>query len=102
MKFLSSVLFAVSASLVLTTTAQANEIFAKNCASCHAGGKNIMNAEKDLSQASLEKNGVATLDAIKNLVSNGKAPMPGFSSSLSEAQIAEVSQYVLDQAKKGW
>ena len=88
--------------LAFVGTAQANEVFAKNCAACHAGGKNIMNPDKTLTMESLGKNGVATLDAIKELVTKGKPPMPGFGSSLDEKQIESVSAYVLEQAKKGW
>ncbi|MGR9073563.1 MAG: c-type cytochrome [Gammaproteobacteria bacterium] len=83
-------------------TASADAVFDKNCASCHAGGKNIMNPDKTLSMEHLEKNGVNTVDAIKSLVSNGKAPMPGFKGTLDDAQIDAVSKFVLDQAKKGW
>ena len=86
----------------LINTASANAIFDQHCASCHAGGKNIMNPDKTLTKESLDKNGVNNLDAVKALVSKGKSPMPGFASVLDEKQIGEVSQFVLDQAKKGW
>lgn len=89
-------------SLVVAGGAQGNDVFNKNCASCHAGGKNVMNPDKALTSESLEKNGVNSLEAIKKLVSEGKAPMPGFASSLSKEEIESVSAYVLDQAKKGW
>ncbi|PKM33253.1 MAG: cytochrome c6 [Gammaproteobacteria bacterium HGW-Gammaproteobacteria-10] len=89
-------------SLTAVGVAQANDVFNKNCASCHAGGKNVMNPDKTLTSESLEKNGVNSLDAIKKLVSEGKAPMPGFASTLSKEEIESVSAYVLEQAKKGW
>lgn len=80
----------------------ANEVFDKNCASCHKGGGNIMNPDKTLMKDSLAKNGVATVDAIKAIVTNGKAPMPAFKASLDEKQIESVSAYVLEQAEKDW
>jgi cytochrome c6 len=95
-------LLILSAVLLLANLAVANDTFDKNCASCHAGGKNIMNADKDLTKASLDKNGVNTVDKIKKLVSNGKAPMPAFGKQLSQAEIDSVAAYVLEQANKGW
>ena len=95
-------LFALMFAFILSNTATANEVFDKNCASCHAGGNNIMNPEKTLTQESLEKNGVNNLEAIKALVAKGNGPMPAFSASLDAGQIDSVAAYVLEQAKKGW
>ena len=88
--------------LSLTNVAVANDTFDKHCASCHAGGKNIMNADKDLTKASLDKNGVNTVAKIKDIVTKGKAPMPAFGKQLDQAQIDSVSAYVLEQANSGW
>lgn len=100
-KYLKIALFS-ALSLTAVGVAQANDVFNKNCAACHAGGKNVMNPDKTLTSESLEKNGVNSLDAIKKLVSEGKAPMPAFASTLSKEEIESVSAYVLEQAKKGW
>ena len=89
-------------SLAMSNVASAGSVFDKNCKSCHAGGGNIMNADKTLSMDHLKKNGYDSKGAIKKLVSKGKAPMPGFASSLDDKQIDAVSGYVFDQAKKGW
>lgn len=101
-KMLALTVSILAASFILTNSASANSVFASHCAACHAGGKNIMNPDKDLSMANMEKNGVNTVDAIKALVTNGKAPMPAFKSQLDAAQIDSVANYVLEQAKKGW
>ena len=101
-KFLHMILPTLALTLVMASTASANEVFKTNCSSCHAGGNNIMNPDKTLKTESLEKNGVNSLGAIKALVSKGKAPMPAFASTLDEKEIDAVSAYVLDQAKKGW
>lgn len=101
-KFLHMTLSTLALTFSMVNTASANEVFDKNCSSCHAGGKNIMNPDKTLSMESLEKNGVNSLGAIKTLVSKGKAPMPAFASMLDEKQIDAVAAYVLEQAKKGW
>lgn len=88
--------------LVFSGAATANDVFDKNCASCHKGGSNLMNPAKDLTKENLAKNGAATVDAIKAIVSNGKAPMPAFKGTLDDKQIDSVAAYVLEQAEKGW
>jgi cytochrome c6 len=93
--------FAVTAVLSITNVS-ANEVFEKYCSSCHSKGGNIMNPEKTLSQDHLTKNEVDNIGAISALVSAGKAPMPAFGKQLSDEEVAEVAQYVLDQAKAGW
>ncbi len=96
-------LFLFSFAFLLSGTATASkDIFDKTCASCHAGGNNIMNPDKTLKQESLEKNGVNNLAAIKALVAKGNGPMPAFGASLDAAQIDSVAAYVLEQSKKGW
>ncbi|MEE9397318.1 MAG: c-type cytochrome [Methylococcales bacterium] len=92
----------LAVAFTLSNVAGASDVFHKNCGTCHAGGKNIMNPDKTLTKESLEKNGVNNLDAIKALVSDGKAPMPAFKSLLDEKQINDVSAFVLEQAEKGW
>jgi cytochrome c6 len=76
--------------------------FSNKCAACHIGGKNIMKPTATLSMADLEKNGKNTLEKIVTQVTNGQAPMPAFKGVLTDAQIQEVSQYVLDKAEAGW
>lgn len=88
--------------MLCATTVHANDVFNKNCAGCHAGGKNVMNPAKTLSSGDLEKNGVNSLNAITSLITNGKPPMPGFKGVLDDAAIDEVAAYVLEQSKKGW
>ena len=95
-------LLVLSFAFLLSGTATANEVFDKNCASCHAGGNNIMNPEKTLTKESLDKNGVNNLEAIKALVAKGNGPMPAFSASLDAGEIESVAAYVLEQANKGW
>jgi cytochrome c6 len=77
-------------------------VFSANCAACHIGGGNLVNATKTLKQSDLEKYAMASLDAIKTQVTNGKAAMPAFKGRLTEQQIEDVAMYVLDQAEKGW
>jgi cytochrome c6 len=78
------------------------KVFSANCASCHAGGKNIANGAKTLKKADLEKYGMYDAEAIKTQVTNGKAIMPSFKGRLKDDQIADVAAYVLAQADKDW
>jgi len=84
------------------TNVSANDIFDQYCASCHSNGGNIMNPEKTLSQEHLTKNGIDNVGSISALVTTGKAPMPAFGKQLSDEEVAEVANYVLDQAKASW
>jgi cytochrome c6 len=83
-------------------TASGKKIFSANCASCHAGGKNLVQANKTLKKDALEKYGMYSAEAIITQVTNGKNAMPAFKGRLKPAQIEDVTAYVLEQADKGW
>jgi cytochrome c6 len=108
-RFISSILLILAiATLTFTRPALAGDaangakIFSANCASCHAGGKNVVNAAKTLQKGDLDKNGMNSLDAIKTQVTKGKNAMPAFAGRLNEQQIDDVASYVLAQSEKGW
>ncbi|MEO0986218.1 MAG: c-type cytochrome [Cyanobacteria bacterium J06639_14] len=82
--------------------AQGAQVFASNCAACHAGGDNVVNGAKTLKIEALNQYEMASVEAIKNQVTNGKNAMPAFGGRLTDDQIASVATYVLDQAEKGW
>jgi len=75
------------------------QIFAQNCAACHANGENSVKAEKTLKIEVLEKNKMNTIEAITYQVKNGNpGGMPSFS-SLEDEDVINVANYVLNQAK---
>lgn len=78
------------------------KIFSANCAACHAGGNNVVNAAKTLKKADLEKYTMNSVDSIKTQVTKGKNAMPAFAGRLKDAQIDDVAAYVLEQSEKGW
>ncbi|NJL09404.1 MAG: c-type cytochrome [Calothrix sp. SM1_7_51] len=78
------------------------KVFSANCASCHAGGKNLVQAQKSLKKEALEKYGMYSAQAIITQVTKGKGAMPAFGKRLKPAQIEDVAAYVLAQADKGW
>ena len=73
-----------------------------HCAGCHAFGGNIVRRRRTLDLKALQQNGYATEAAIAEIVANGKGNMSAYKDRLSQAQIQDVSAYVLEQAKKGW
>jgi cytochrome c6 len=77
-------------------------VFSANCASCHMGGKNVVNAAKTLKKEDLTKNGKDSIEAIVAQITKGMAAMPAFGGRLSPDEIEAVANYVLAQAEKGW
>jgi cytochrome c6 len=87
----------------LAADAQAGAaVFSANCAACHMGGKNVVNAAKTLSKTDLEKFGMNSEEAIVTQATNGKNAMPAFGGRLSDEDLANVAAYILDKAEKGW
>jgi len=82
--------------------AHGGQVFASNCAACHVGGGYVVNGAKTLKLADLEKYDMASLEAIKTQVTNGKSAMPAFLGRLTDQDIDDVATYVLDQAESGW
>ncbi|MBE9211364.1 c-type cytochrome [Plectonema cf. radiosum LEGE 06105] len=81
---------------------QGAKLFTQNCAACHAGGGNLVNAQKTLKKEALEKYDMYSKEAIVYQVTNGKNAMPAFGKRLSSEQIEQLAEYVLAQADKGW
>jgi cytochrome c6 len=100
--FITATMFTFTSPAFAGDAASGAQIFNANCAACHAGGKNVVNPAKTLAKADLDKYGMASIDAIKTQVTNGKNAMPAFGGRLSAAQIEDVATYVLGQAEKGW
>jgi len=82
--------------------ANGGKIFSANCAACHAGGNNVIMANKNLKKEALEKYGMNSVEAIVKQVTNGKNAMPSFKGRLNDQQIQDVATYVLGQSEKGW
>lgn len=94
--------FAFSSPAWAGDAANGAKIFSANCASCHAGGKNLVNAAKTLKKDDLEKYGMYSEAAIIAQITKGKAAMPAFNGRLKSDQIEDVAAYVMAQAEKGW
>ena len=100
---LAFALFTVAfSSPALADAAGGAKIFSANCAACHAGGNNVIMANKNLKKEALATYGMNSIAAITTQVTNGKNAMPAFGGRLSAAQIEDVATYVLAQSEKGW
>jgi len=78
------------------------QIFLKNCNVCHLKGTNVIIPEKNLKKETLEANGMNKIDAIIYQITNGKNGMPAFGRRLTEKQINEVANYVLQKSAKNF
>lgn len=94
--------FAFSSSALAANAANGAAVFKANCAQCHLGGKNLVNAAKSLKKGALEKYDMYSAEAIIAQVTNGKGAMPAFGKKLKADQIEDVAAYVLEQADKDW
>jgi len=76
--------------------ANGEQIFSGNCAACHAGGNNVIQAEKTLKKDALVEYlaGGFKEESIVYQVTNGKNAMPAFGGRLSDEEIADVAAYV--------
>ncbi|MFM1901391.1 MAG: cytochrome C6 [Synechococcaceae bacterium WB9_4xC_028] len=82
------------------------QLFAANCAGCHMGGGNVIQASRTLSledlQAHLEAYSEDRLGAIEYQIEYGRNAMPAYEGKLTDQQIADVASYVEEQAERGW
>jgi len=78
------------------------KLFEVHCAGCHVNGGNIVRRGKNLKLKTLEKNGYGTVEAIAEIVTNGKANMSAYRDRLTPEQIEIVSAYVLERANQAW
>lgn len=94
--------FTFSSPVLAADSGNGAKLFSANCAACHAGGKNLVQADKTLKKDALEKYGMNSAAAIIAQVTNGKNAMPAFKGRLNSNQIEDVAAYVIEQAEKGW
>lgn len=86
----------------LAEPTESAKIFSANCASCHAGGGNIIISNKTLKKPALEKYNMLSVEAVISQLQNGKNAMPSFKGRLSEQEIEDVAAYVIQKAENGW
>ena len=77
--------FAFSRPAIAGDAAKGTKIFTANCASSHAGGKNLVQANKSLKKDDLDKYGMNSPSAIVAQVTKGKNAMPFRSAGLTSS-----------------
>ncbi|MGD1948207.1 MAG: c-type cytochrome [Leptolyngbyaceae cyanobacterium] len=87
--------------------AAGEKVFAKNCATCHAGGNNAIVSSQTLKQEALEQylfnyRLEHNVDAIAYQVANGRGAMPAFQGRIRDKDITDVAAYVKAQSESGW
>jgi cytochrome c6 len=78
------------------------QVFGAHCVGCHVNGGNIVRRGKNLKLKTLQRNHVDSLEAIGEIVANGRGIMSAYGDRLSEQEIVDVSAYVLQQAEQEW
>lgn len=94
--------FLLMAPVIAADLEQGAQVFSVHCAGCHVNGGNIVRRGKNLKLKTLERNGLDSVEAIAQLVTNGKGIMSAYGDRLTEVEIQNVSAYVLEQAEQGW
>ncbi|MEM9944788.1 MAG: c-type cytochrome [Cyanobacteria bacterium P01_D01_bin.36] len=77
-------------------------LFELNCAGCHLNGGNVIRRGKNLKRRAMERNGYAEVDAIAQIITNGKGIMSAYGDRLSEEEISAIARYVHNQSASGW
>ena len=78
------------------------QLFELHCAGCHLNGGNIIRRGKTLKLAALERQGVASKEAIAAIAAQGQGQMSGYAEALGEDGIQQVAEWVWQQSQAGW
>ena len=94
---------AVQPALALSAAPErGQELFAAHCAGCHVGGGNILRRGKTLKLAALERQQLASPEAIARVAAEGIGQMSGYARFLGDDGAEVVAQWVWSQAQAGW
>ena len=87
---------------VWADASQGAQLFANHCAGCHRSGGNIIRRGKTLKLAALERQGLASAEAIAAVAARGQGQMSGYETVIGEGGPEAVAAYVWAQAQAGW
>lgn len=77
-------------------------LFEAHCLGCHVHGGNILRRGKTLKLAALERNGIASPEAIATIAAAGVGQMGGYAAALGEGGADAVAAWVWQQALEDW
>ena len=78
------------------------QLFEAHCAGCHIHGGNIIRRGKTLKLAALERQGLASPEAIAAIAAAGVGQMGGYAEVLGDGGVTAVAAWVWEQAQAGW
>jgi cytochrome c6 len=78
------------------------QLFENHCAGCHVNGGNIIRRGKTLQLKALERQGLASEEAIAAIATAGRGQMSGYGSVLGDDGIRDVAAWVWQQALADW
>ena len=77
-------------------------LFEQHCAGCHINGGNIIRRGKNLKLKTLEREQIATVDAIAAIAREGRGQMSGYADVLGSGGDQLGAEWVLMQAQNAW
>ncbi len=77
-------------------------LFEQHCAGCHINGGNIIRRGKNLKLKTLEREQIATVNAIAAIAREGRGQMSGYADVLGSDGDQLVAEWVLMQAQNAW
>ena len=77
-------------------------LFEQHCAGCHINGGNIIRRGKNLKLKTLERDDIATVEAIAAIAREGRGQMSGYAEVLGTDGDQLVAEWILLQAQKAW
>jgi cytochrome c6 len=78
------------------------QLFANHCAGCHVNGGNIIRRGKTLQLKALERQGLASQEAIAAIAASGRGQMGAYGSVLGDDGVRDVAAWVWQQALADW
>lgn len=79
-----------------------DKIFEINCVGCHPGGGNIIRRGKNLKLNTLKKHQLNTVETLVTYITKGERNMPAFQDRLTQPEIVEVANFLLEKAQNNW
>jgi len=77
-------------------------LFEQHCAGCHINGGNIIRRGKNLKLKTLERDDIATVEAIAAIAREGRGQMSGYAEVLGTDGDQLVAEWILLQAQNAW
>lgn len=78
------------------------QLFEAHCAGCHVNGGNIVRRGRTLRLAALQRQDLASQEAIARIAAGGIGQMSGYQALLGDAGVEAVASWVWQQAQLGW